>query len=242
MVIFSALVLQIKEKCCIIAFCIQNAIAIMIQHTDLSQPIYIKLKEMIRNGELKQGEKIVQEKIAEKLGVSRTPLMKALLALENEYLVESIPRRGMFIRSLDQKEIIDIYVCREAIEGMAARVLALKNDASIVQQLKDCFSPFINQEYLDIDAYTKADEVFHALLIKLTNNAPLDKIYFFSNIHDKVTGHGLVRPPEDTLEEHFKIINAIEAGDADEAEKQMRLHIGKSKELLINQYNTKKSE
>ena len=81
----------------------------MIEYTDLSQPIYKRLKEMIRNGELKQGEKIVQEKIAEELGVSRTPLMKALLALENEYLVESIPRRGMYLRVLDYKEIIDIY-------------------------------------------------------------------------------------------------------------------------------------
>ena len=45
----------------------------MIEHTDLSQPIYLRLKDMIRNGELKQGQKIVQEKISELLGVSRTP-------------------------------------------------------------------------------------------------------------------------------------------------------------------------
>lgn len=214
----------------------------MIQHTDLSQPIYIRLKEMIRNGELKQGEKIIQEKIAEKLGVSRTPLMKALLALENEYLVESIPRRGMFIRALDQKEIIDIYTCREALEGMAARILAVKRSASDVKKLKSCFSPFLSTNNIDAEAYAKADEKFHSLLIKLTDNAPLDKVYFFSNIHDKIIGHGLVRTPEDTLEEHFNIINAIEAGNADEAEAQMRVHINKSKELLINQYNTKKSE
>lgn len=214
----------------------------MIEHTDLSQPIYLRLKEMISNGELKQGEKIVQEKIAEQLGVSRTPLMKALLALENEYLVESIPRRGMFLRSLDQKEIIDIYICREALEGMAARLLAEKRDASIVKQLKNCFAPFLSSKKIDVDAYAKADENFHSLLIKLTNNAPLDKIYFFSNIHDKVIGHGLVRPPEETIEEHFKIINAIEKGNPDESEKLIRLHINKSKELLIKQYKTKTSE
>lgn len=114
-----------KQKIkCKIFFCIQN-----IMSYDLSQPIYLKLKEMISNGELKQGEKIAQEKIAEKLGVSRTPLMKALLALENEYLVESIPRRGIYLRSLDQKNI-DIYTCREAIEGMAARLLVDKKDHS----------------------------------------------------------------------------------------------------------------
>lgn len=214
----------------------------MIEYTDLSQPIYKHLKEMIRNGELKQGEKIVQEKIAEELGVSRTPLMKALLALENEYLVESIPRRGMYLRVLDYKEIIDIYTCREALEGMAARILANKNDASISNTLKACFAPFVEQEHIDENAYAEADEAFHSLLIKLTDNAPLDTIYFFSNIHDKVVGHGLVRPPEETLEEHFDIIKAIALGEADRAEHLVREHVYKSKALLINQHKKQKRE
>ncbi|WP_298346124.1 GntR family transcriptional regulator [uncultured Algibacter sp.] len=214
----------------------------MIEHTDLSKPIYKRLKEMIRNGELKQGEKLVQEKIAERLGVSRTPLMKALLALENEYLVESKPRRGMYLRVLDRKEIIDIYVCREAIEGMAARVLATKKNMSHVSQLKACFNPFTSDTDIDVDAYAKADETFHSLLIKLTDNTPLDKIYFFNDIHDRVVGHGLVRAPKDTLKEHFDIIEAIAIGDADKAEALTRLHINKSKELLINQHKIKTSE
>ncbi len=214
----------------------------MIEYTDLSQPIYKRLKEMIRNGELKQGEKIVQEKIAEELGVSRTPLMKALLALENEYLVESIPRRGMYLRVLDYKEIIDIYTCREALEGMAARILASKKDASISKKLNACFSHFLGQKTIDENAYAEADEMFHSMLIKLTENAPLDNIYFFSNIHDKVVGHGLVRTPEETLEEHFEIINAIEEGNPDKAEKLVREHINKSKELLINQHKNQRSE
>lgn len=214
----------------------------MIEHKDLSQPIYLKLKEMIRNGEIKEGEKIVQEKIAEKLGVSRTPLMKALLALENEYLVQSIPRRGMYLRVLDHKDIIDIYVCREALEGMAARLLAATNNKAIIKKLKACFLPFTKMKNIDIEAYTKADEEFHSLLIKLTGNEPLDNIYFFSDIHDKVVSRGLVRPPKETLEEHFNIINAIEEGDANKAEMLVRLHINKSKELLINKQKNKKSE
>lgn len=207
----------------------------MIEHNNISEPIYLKLKEMIFNGELKQGEKIVQEKIAESLGVSRTPLMKALLTLENEYLVESIPRRGMYIKSWGKKEIIDIYICREAIEGMAARLLASSKNDQIIKQLEECFSPFLSKKKINIEDYSKADGEFHSLLIKLTGNAPLDKIYFFGKIHDKVIGHGLVRPPEETLEEHFNIIKAIAEGDADEAEKLTRSHIKKSRELLFNQ-------
>ena len=207
----------------------------MIEYQSLNEPIYLKVKEMIMNGELKQGEKIVQEKIAEALGVSRTPLMKALLALENEYLVESIPRRGMYVRSLGQKEIFDIYVCREALEGMAARLLAQSSDKMAVKELRDCFKPFFIQDKINVETYTKADEKFHSLLIKLTGNLPLDKIYFFGNIHEKVISRGLIRPPEETLDEHVKIINAIESGEADKAEKCAREHIEKSRILLLNQ-------
>ncbi len=214
----------------------------MIKHTSISEPIYLRLKEMILNGELKQGEKIVQEKIAESLGVSRTPLRKALMALENEYLIESIPRRGMYMRSWDQKEIIDIYICREAIEGMAARILAETKNDSIIKQLKDCFTQFLNVEEINLTAYAEADEEFHSLLIKLTENAPLDKVYFFGNIHSKVIGHGLVRKPEETLDEHFKIIEAIEQGDADKAEQLARQHIKKSRELLSKNKNKNSEE
>ncbi|WP_136481594.1 GntR family transcriptional regulator [Cognatitamlana onchidii] len=207
----------------------------MIEYQNLNEPVYIKVKQMILNGELKQGEKIVQEKIADLLGVSRTPLMRALLALENEYLVESIPRRGMFVRSIGEKELFDIYVCREALEGMAARLLATSKDTEAVLKLKQCFDSFTGVDEIDIDTYTRADERFHSILIKLTGNTPLDKIYFFGNIHDKVIKRGLLRKPEETLEEHIKIIGAIEKGEPELAEKYAREHIKNSRILLLNQ-------
>jgi len=74
---------------------------------------------MILAGELKPGEKLPQEKIAEQLGVSRMPLHKAFVMLEDEFLVESIPRRGIFIRKPDIQEIIDAFECREGLEGIA---------------------------------------------------------------------------------------------------------------------------
>lgn len=204
----------------------------MIQYTDLSKPIYERLKEMISDGELKPGDKIVQEKIAETLGVSRTPLMKALLMLENEFIVESIPRRGMFIKEKNLDELVDVYLCREALEGMAARILATKKNVDHIRKLKTCFEKFREEKIIDVEAYFKADEAFHKLLIELTGNKPLDISYFYGNIHDKVIGHGLVRPPEETLQEHFDIINAIAEGNADKAEKYARLHIEKSREKI----------
>src|SRR5882757_227518 len=100
----------------------------MIEHSELSQPVYKKLKDMILTHELIPGQKIVQEKIAKQLGVSRTPLLKALQMLEYEMLVESVPRRGMFVKNMDWQEMVEVFDCRECLEGMAVKLLTEKNN------------------------------------------------------------------------------------------------------------------
>ena len=97
----------------------------------LTEPIYDSLKDMIRSKELQPGEKIVQEKIAEMLGVSRTPLMKALQKLEHENFLISIPHKGMYVRKVSLSEMIDLYYCRESIECMATRLTTLHADSVI---------------------------------------------------------------------------------------------------------------
>ncbi|MCF8362670.1 MAG: GntR family transcriptional regulator, partial [Prolixibacteraceae bacterium] len=77
-----------------------------IEYYDLSLQVYKRIKDMILNDEIPAGEKIVQEKLAAELGVSRMPLHKAFQMLENEMLVESVPRRGYFVRKFDPQEII----------------------------------------------------------------------------------------------------------------------------------------
>lgn len=215
---------------------------IVIEHAELSKPVYDKIKEMILAQELKPGEKIIQEKVAESLGVSRTPLLKALQLLENEFLVESIPRRGMYVRKLGLKEMIDVYDCREAIEGMAARLLCRSSSPLDTQKLRNCFEPFLSKDEIDVGKYAQADEFFHRLLVKLTDNQPLERIYFFGNIHDRVVDLGLVRSPEETLAEHFKIIEAIEERNPQKAEKYTRDHIRRSKKILRNHFKKQQKE
>src|SRR5882724_9088302 len=108
----------------------------MIEHSELSQPVYKKLKDMILMHELIPGQKIVQEKIAKQLGVSRTPLLKALQMLEYEMLVESIPRRGMFVKIMDWQEMVEVFDCRESLEGMAVNLLAQKKNPALAQKLQ----------------------------------------------------------------------------------------------------------
>ena len=196
---------------------------------------------MILNNELLPGEKIIQEKIAKQLGVSRTPLLKALQMLEYELLVESIPRRGMFVKQFDLSEMIDVFDCREGLEGMAANLLAQRRTPADLQKLNKILAPFTKGK-INTQAYRKADNDFHQLIVDLCGNAMLKKLYFFGNIHSKVVRAGLVRSPEETLAEHIGIVKAIEAGDAQAAENEMRQHIHKSRDLLISFLNQTEEE
>ncbi|MFC1764134.1 GntR family transcriptional regulator [Planctomycetota bacterium] len=203
-----------------------------IEHVDLSSRVYERLKEMILTGEIGPGEKIVQEKLASAVGVSRTPLLKALQMLEHEMLVESIPRRGMYVKQMGLREIVDAFDCREGIEGIATRLTTERASDRDIQELRALFEPFLGVEDVPLDRYQKADKKFHARLIALSNNAIIKRLEVVGNIHIISYNRGLIRGPEETLSEHFAILDAIRDRDADLAEKCLRKHLRKSRNLI----------
>lgn len=183
---------------------------------------------MIFDQELQQGQKIIQEKLAAELGVSRSPLLKALQRLESEMLVESIPRRGMYVKSVDLDEVIDVFECRAVLEGLSARLTARHITDDQVQTLQSCFSNFIGKKNINIEAYASADRAFHAYILEWSGNKTIAHLEMLSNIHLKAFQAGLLRQPKDTLPEHLDIIKALKNKDEVQAELQMRRHIEQS--------------
>lgn len=193
---------------------------------------------MILRGKLPPGKKLLQEQLAKELGVSRTPLLKAYKMLEYDYFVESIPRRGMFVRKMAEKDMIDMYDVREGIESIAVRLVAERIDPGQLQILESAWKPFTGKNKINLAAYRKADEKFHALLLEFSQNKFLQKTYSNSLIEARVVQMGLQRPPEETLQEHLDLVKAIAEGKADEAEKLIKLHIRRSKALIEKNFKT----
>ena len=204
----------------------------VIQHNDLSKPVYERLKEMIEMGALAPGQKLKQEKLASELGVSRTPLLKALQSLEHEMLVESIPRRGMYVRHISLQEMVDVYDCREAVECMALRLVIERASDSEVLKMKKIFEPFIHSKTINLKKYRKADEKFHDGIIDLSKNTVLKKMSQVGDIHKRVYQYGLIRSPEETLTEHVRIIEAVLDRDLQSADNELRNHIRLSRNKL----------
>ena len=207
------------------------------EHENLDQKAYQILKTMIMDRQLLPGEKIPQEKLAEDLGISRTPLINALKFLEKEKLVQSIPRRGFFMRTFTQKEMISIFELREVLEGLAARKAAQKITDNQIVQLGKFFKQFAGDKDIDdVRAYAREDRRFHKFLLDIGAKEFLKSILETYNVisysYQVVSPEGLVRHPRETIREHRAMIDAIAGRDAEAAENLMRRHFQRSRAVL----------
>lgn len=203
-----------------------------ISTNELSSLAYKKVKAMIIAKKLVPGKKIVQDKLAEDLGISRTPLRSALEKLESENLVQSIPRRGMVVREFSDREIVETYDCRIALECTAVRLFTEKASDGDIQKLKSLFDPFIGEE-IDIHKYQKVDSVFHNTILEKCGNQMLYQLFKKGNLLIRIEMIGLVRPPEETIQEHLDIIVAMQSRDVNKAEALAKAHLNTSKELIL---------
>ena len=209
------------------------------EHENLDQKVYTILKNMIIERKLLPGVKIPQEKLARDLGISRTPLISALKFLEQEKLVESVPRRGFFVRLFSKEEMVDIFELREVLEGLAVRRAASKITATQIKELNSFFQHFAKQKNIsDYKGYAREDRRFHNFVIDVGAKEFLKSILLTTNIisfsYQVLHSEGLVRPPNETIQEHLAMIEAIKERDSEAAEDLMRQHFKKSLAYLMN--------
>jgi DNA-binding GntR family transcriptional regulator len=203
------------------------------EHENLDQKAYSILKDLIIERKLLPGQKIPQEKLARDLGISRTPLISALKFLEQEKLVASVPRRGFFVRLFSQEEMVYIFELREVLEGLAARRAASNITDRQILQLKSFFKDFAKQRNItDFKGYAREDRRFHNFVIDVGAKEFLKSILLTTNIisfsYQILHFEGLVRPPDETIQEHLAMIEAIEQRDSKAAEEFMRQHFKNS--------------
>ncbi|WP_289041182.1 GntR family transcriptional regulator [uncultured Zobellia sp.] len=207
-----------------------------IANNELSDQAYNMVRAMIISKELKPGQKIVQDKLAEDLGISRTPLRTALQMLEGEGLIDSVPRRGVIVKEFSDYEIVEIYECRAALEGVAIRLFTERATVGEIASLKSMFKPFLQGE-IDLEEYKRVDAEFHVAIMKGSKNEYLHRLFRQGNLLVSMDAIGLLRFPDETLAEHMNIIDAIEKRDADLAESLAKLHLNKTKELILKRIN-----
>lgn len=202
------------------------------QNKTLSEQVFNTLKEDIISGELTQGSKITEDDLATKYGISRGPLREAIRKLESLRLLVRVPHAGTHVVTLTLQMIEEIYIVREALEGMSARLAALQMSAQEItelQQLLDNHQSKIDKSEGKEYFQREGDLDFHYCIAKASNNEWLtqllgNELYQLLRMCRYRSSQAPERPLI-ALAEHKQIVTAIANHDAELAELLMRRHI-----------------
>lgn len=198
----------------------------------LGTKAYKILKGMIIDGTLEPGQKLVQENLAARLGISRTPLLQAISMLASDNLVEQIPRRGTFVKKLSKEDLLSVFEVRKRLEPYAAALAAKKITPEQVNELKKINAQMEkNLSSLTAKKFNILDSQFHTLLIEYADDHILEEILskFIPFIHS----FGNLLSFEHSLKDHIAITKALEEHDSEIASMTMLAHdFSKTKDEL----------
>ena len=195
----------------------------------LGESVFLQLEEEILNGTLKKGETLTEIALAERLGVSRTPLRSAIHALAEEGLVEIIPNKGATVVGVSRDDLIDIYKIRMRLEGIAAGLAASRITDDMLVSLEE--SVELSEFYLsksDCDHLKELDSKFHSIIYKASGSRHIAKI--LTELHRNIRSYrklSLSVPTrlDKSVKEHRAILEAIKSHDAPLAERLCCEHI-----------------
>jgi DNA-binding GntR family transcriptional regulator len=191
---------------------------------------YNLLREGIKDGRFAPGQRLVEVDIVAEFGIGRSTVREILRRLASDRFVDYEPHRGVVVRFLTRAQVEDVYLIREYLEGLSAR-LAAKNIRRPGNRKKlTAFKKEIRTTELDknIPLYLKHNEKFHALITELSDSdslrdlcerlvVPTFRLQFAQQVN--------VSTIKRALSEHKKVVEAILEGDQDRAESEIRLHI-----------------
>ena len=209
----------------------------------LKDKVYDALKGAILAMDIYADEdapKLDERRLAEDLGVSRTPIREALSRLEQEGLVQNIPRRGAFVVRKTKKEILEMICVWSALEGLAARMATVRASDDELAELRELFATFGDSEGVSahIDEYSDKNITFHQAIIKLSKCDLLVEIAEGLFIHMRPIRSRTIREGQrlrNSIVDHMHIIEALENRDAELSEKYVREHTNELKEH-VNDY------
>lgn len=196
-----------------------------LEHIKIGEKIYRILKKAILDGDLKSGQKLNQDELAETLKVSRTPIREALLKLEKEQLVENLPYKGAVVSKFSLRKIRECHEIRAVLEGYAAKIAAKnisKNKLDKLKKLIEEMKAYKN----NIERVISLNDEFHKLICNASGNERLYYIvesmlkHFPRNISWNLPGR-----VKSTIKEHEKVLEAIEKRESGKAEKLMMKHL-----------------
>ncbi len=196
------------------------------------------LRKGILHGELKPGERLMEIQLANRLGVSRTPVREAIRMLELEGLVINTPHRGAQVASITEKDLQDVLEVRKGLEEMSIRLACERITDQQLQELYEASRRFEKQAESDEDIMklAAADEAFHAIIYKASGNQRLEQL--INNLLDQMFRYRIEYLKDEAnrqslITEHDELWNSLKNRDYNRSRKFMRQHIERQMESIM---------
>ncbi|MDP2122692.1 MAG: GntR family transcriptional regulator [Hoeflea sp.] len=202
----------------------------------LADIVYNQLLEAIRTGAISDDERLVQEKLADEMQISRTPVREALLRLEQEGILVVANNGGFKVYRMSHIEVHELYQARTAVEGQAARILAANPDPVKMQELRKFIEKEEDISSPSIETYFTANRNIHRKIVELSANRYL--LDMFDNIWNRGISYNLFAAIAKidlakSLGDHLVLVDAIETGSASTAMEAIADHIAHGLDLQI---------
>ena len=193
----------------------------MNDYLPLRDVVFHTLRQAILRGELKPGERLMEIHLAQKLGVSRTPVREAMRKLELEGLVRMIPRKGAVVAEITISDLEDVLEVRMALEELAVKLACKMLTPEQIEEIGSLADEFEQTLYgEDVGACAQADMRFHEAIYEATGNGRLVQI--LNNLREQMYRYRMEYlkdrdAHQQLVQEHAEILKALAAGDVDRA-------------------------
>ena len=209
----------------------------MNEYLPLRDVVFNTLRQAILKGELAPGERLMEIQLAEKLGVSRTPIREAIRKLELEGLVLMIPRKGAQVAEITEKDLKDVLEVRIGLEELAVKFVCQRIDDRQLRELQEAsrkFAEAVQSE--DLTKLAEADVNFHDLIYKATGNERL--VQLLNNIREQMYRYRVEYLKDEEVrsslvEEHNRLWKALKERDAEQAARITQEHIERQQAYIM---------
>lgn len=212
----------------------------------LRDVVFNTLRQAILTGELKPGERLMEIHLANKLGVSRTPIREAIRKLELEGLVTMIPRRGAEVAQITEKSMNDVLEVRRSMDALCVELACERISEEALQELDsacDAFAEAVKTK--DIRRIAQADVALHDIIVQATGNLRL--VQLINNLSEQMYRYRFeylkdISRHQSLIQEHRIIFEAIKARNKEEASSAAKLHIDNQAKAIIEQIRLEKEK
>lgn len=205
--------------------------SMMLQRDTLPMQVLNKLMDWIMDGKLKMGEKLNTEELARQLGVSRMPIREALKSLEKMGLAESIPYVGVKLVSLEQEDVLQIYLMRQLLEPLAAGEACKKITEEQIHELEEIhkeYVPIVEADEIDAKKLYLQNRKFHFAIYSISEMdrvcAMIESLWDTLSFFKLIYGRDVIKNTngaKNMIAEHQEYIDALKDRDAERLKKSL---------------------